>query len=115
MGARCTWAEAIACSHFGSKSFRWENASMPKTAHGEMARVFCEHVRELRRAAGLTQRDLAAALGREHGMVARIELGERRVDLVEAYELFIALGAKPEEEATALMRKFRRLARKRRR
>lgn len=54
----------------------------------------------------MTQRDLATALGREHGMVARIELGERRVDFVEAYQLFTALQVKPEVEAAALMQKF---------
>lgn len=60
----------------------------------------------------MTQRDLAAAIGREHGMIARIELGERRVDFAEAYQIFIALGAKPEEEAASLMRKFSRAAAK---
>lgn len=54
----------------------------------------------------MTQRDLAVALGREHGMVARIELGERRVDLVEAFELFKALKADPVEESAELMKKF---------
>jgi transcriptional regulator with XRE-family HTH domain len=54
----------------------------------------------------MTQRDLAVAIGREHGMVARIELGERRVDLAEAYQLFVALGANPNREADRLMTKF---------
>jgi transcriptional regulator with XRE-family HTH domain len=54
----------------------------------------------------MTQRDLATALGREHGMVARIELGERRVDFIEAYELFKALGADPAKEAAKLMSEF---------
>jgi transcriptional regulator with XRE-family HTH domain len=54
----------------------------------------------------MTQRDLAVALGREHGMVARIELGERRVDFVEAYQIFVALGANPNIEADSLMTKF---------
>ncbi len=44
----------------------------------------------------MSQRDLARALGREHGMIARIELGERRVDLLEAFALLQALGANPE-------------------
>jgi transcriptional regulator with XRE-family HTH domain len=66
-----------------------------------------EHVKALREKAGMTQRDLAVALGREHGMVARIELGERRVDLIEAYQLFEALGVRPETEAAKLMRDFR--------
>ena len=54
----------------------------------------------------MTQRDLAAALGREHGLVARIELGERRVDFTEAYSLFKALGADPVRESSALMKAF---------
>jgi len=54
----------------------------------------------------MTQRDLAKALGREHGMVARIELGERRVDFVEAFELFKALRTDPEQEAAKLIAKF---------
>lgn len=59
-----------------------------------------------REKAGMTQRDLAAVLGREHGMVARIELDERRVDTVEVYQLFTALGVDPNKEAAALMEKF---------
>jgi transcriptional regulator with XRE-family HTH domain len=54
----------------------------------------------------MTQRDLAVALGREHGMVARIELGERRVDFAEAYQIFVALGTDPNQEADSLMTKF---------
>ena len=68
--------------------------------------MFCERVRDLRDRAGMTQRDLATILGREHGMVARIELGERRVDFVEAYTLFKALGVDPARETSALMRDF---------
>ncbi len=55
----------------------------------------------------MTQRDLATALGREHGMVGRIELGERRVDIIEAFDLFEALGADPVEETLELMKKFK--------
>jgi hypothetical protein len=98
------------CSHFGSKLSCWKNASMTRTVHSALARILCEHVRALREAAHMTQRDLAAALGREHGMVARIELGERRVDLVEAYQLFGALGVDPELEVASLMRKFEKTA-----
>jgi DNA-binding XRE family transcriptional regulator len=39
----------------------------------------------MREAAGLTQRELAAKLGRERSFVSRIELGERRLDVVEFY------------------------------
>lgn len=80
---------------------------MNKPLHGKRSKIFCEHVRSLREKAGMTQRELAIALGREHGMVARIELGERRVDMIEAFDLFEALGADPSTEVQELMRKFK--------
>lgn len=79
---------------------------MRKSVHSRLSEIFREHLRGLRQKAGLTQRDLAALLEREHALVARIELGERRVDFVEAFELFKALKCDPVEEACILMRKF---------
>jgi transcriptional regulator with XRE-family HTH domain len=76
---------------------------MFKTAHSALSLIFCEHIRSLRNRAHMTQRDLAVALGREHGMVARIELGERRVDFAEAYQIFVALGTDPNQEADSLI------------
>ena len=95
------------CSHFGGKAIFWQKLDVNKTLHGKRSKIFCEHIRSLREKAGMTQRDLAEALGREHGMVARIELGERRVDMIEALDLFEALGTDPVEEAQALMKKFK--------
>ena len=96
----------LLCSHFGGKPVCAENESMLKTAHSVLSRIFCEHIRSLRSRANMTQRDLAVALGREHGLVARIELGERRVDFAEAYQIFVALGTDPNQEADSLMTKF---------
>ena len=50
---------------------------------------------EMRKAAGLTQRALAARLGREHSFTARIELGRRRVDVVELCRIAVACGREP--------------------
>lgn len=50
-----------------------------------------------RQAAGLTQRQLAKKLRREHSFVARIEQGERRVDIVEAYWIAKKCGLKPDK------------------
>jgi transcriptional regulator with XRE-family HTH domain len=80
--------------------------AMTKTVHSALARIFCDHLRDLREKSRMTQRDLAAALDREHGMVARIEIGERRVDMIEAFQIFEALGVSPQKEAAALMQKF---------
>ena len=46
----------------------------------------------MRQKAGLTQRELAAKLGREHSFVWRIESGERRLDVVEFFWVCQALG-----------------------
>jgi transcriptional regulator with XRE-family HTH domain len=81
--------------------------AVKKPLHGQRSKIFCDHIRSLRVNARMTQRDLSEALGREHGMVARIELGERRVDMIEAFDLFEALGADPIKEAQVLMKKFK--------
>jgi ribosome-binding protein aMBF1 (putative translation factor) len=47
-----------------------------------------------RHKAGMTQRDLADALGKPHSWVAKVEQGERRLDLVEFIAVARALGLK---------------------
>ena len=47
---------------------------------------------EARKAHGLTQRDLAARVGKPPSFVAKIEIGERRVDVVEFIALARAIG-----------------------
>jgi len=60
-------------------------------------RKVIEGLREARTAAGLTQRDLAARLKKEPSWVAKIELGERRLDLLEYIAIARALGLKEDE------------------
>ena len=55
---------------------------MEKTIHSQMGRLVHQKIVEIRKEAGYTQRELAKKLGREHSFVARIEQGERRVDIV---------------------------------
>ena len=47
---------------------------------------------EARKAAGLTQRELAAKIGRPYTVVANIERGERQIDVVEFIAIARALG-----------------------
>jgi transcriptional regulator with XRE-family HTH domain len=72
-----------------------------------------EHFRNklvaMRTASKLTQRELAKKLGREHSFVSRIELGERRLDLVEFYWVAITCGQDPAKVASDLMGEFRRI------
>ena len=48
-----------------------------------------------RREAGLTQRELGERLDKPHTYIAKIESGERRLDVVEFVELAEALQIKP--------------------
>ena len=65
---------------------------MRKTIHTDQGQRVAEMIREARTAKGLTMRDLADRLGRPHTLVAKIESGERRVDLVELEAICDALG-----------------------
>ena len=64
---------------------------------------------ELRRSAGLTQRQLAERVGRERSFVSRIELGERRLDVVEFFWVSRACGKDPATVSAELMWEFARL------
>ena len=72
-------------------------------------------VAELRGRAGLTQRQLAAAVGREQSFIGRIEKGQRRVDLVEWVVICRACKADPEAEISRLVRQIKPLIPQRRR
>ena len=47
----------------------------------------------LRKAAGITQRDLAERMQREQSFIWRLETGERRLDMIEFLWICRALGA----------------------
>jgi transcriptional regulator with XRE-family HTH domain len=49
-------------------------------------------ITDARRRAGLTQRQLARLLGRPPSWIAKIETGERRVMLLDAFDLSAGLG-----------------------
>jgi transcriptional regulator with XRE-family HTH domain len=53
-------------------------------------------LRRARDTAGLTQQQVAAALSRPQSYVAKVEVGERRLDVVEFIELARVLGHSPE-------------------
>ena len=79
---------------------------MEKSVHSrEYAHVLASLVK-MRKRAGLTQRQLAAKLDREQSFVWRIEVGERRIDLVEFHWVCNAMGADAGEEYLRLARLF---------
>lgn len=64
---------------------------------------------QMRQAAGMTHRQLAERLGREHSFVWRIEHGERRVDVVEFFEVCRALGQDAAAAYAELAQEFQRI------
>jgi transcriptional regulator with XRE-family HTH domain len=48
-----------------------------------------------RRAAGLTQRDLARALGTDQSQISKLERSERRLDIVDYLRICRAIGLDP--------------------
>ena len=82
------------------------------TPHYEALR---ETLVEMREEAGLSQRALAEKLGRERSFVGRIELGERRLDLVEFFWVCQACERNAADVASDIMRRFAKLERRRKR
>ena len=60
---------------------------MPKSLHSERHQALALALAEQRRRKGLTQAQVAAALGRRQPFIANIESGQRRVDVVELLEI----------------------------
>jgi transcriptional regulator with XRE-family HTH domain len=54
--------------------------------------LFLRHLREARLEAGLSQLQLADALGQRQTYVSKCELGDRRLDVIEVRDWVIALG-----------------------
>ena len=65
---------------------------MAKTLGSARHKALVDFLIQKREAAGLTQADLATRLGEYQSFVARLESGERRIDVVELMELAEALG-----------------------
>jgi transcriptional regulator with XRE-family HTH domain len=57
------------------------------TRHPERYRMLLVRLREARKAAGMSQEDVAAALGVPQKYISRVETGERRIDPLELQEL----------------------------
>lgn len=65
-----------------------------------------QHIREMRLAAGMTQITLAAALGKPQSYVAKIEAGERRLDVFEFIDIVQAIGGNLHEEIERLRKRL---------
>ena len=90
----------------GASVIPLHDGSVDKTIYTRQADRLRETIVELRRAAGLNQRQLAAKLGRERNLVGRLETGQRRLDLVEFYWVCKACGTDPKRAAKRLLQEF---------
>ncbi len=70
---------------------------MAKTLGSDRHKALIAFLIERREAAGMTQAQLAERLGEYQSFVARLESGQRRVDVVELIELGSILGFDPTE------------------
>jgi len=83
------------------------NVSMKKTLHSKESELLVAKVIEWRKKAGFkNQREFAKALKVANGTVAKIELGERRIDFVEFFHICKTCGVDPSRSASKLMREF---------
>jgi len=84
---------------------------MKKSTHTPHYSALREKLVDMRKKAGLTQRQLAEILEREHSFVWRIEKGERRLDLVEFFWVCSALGRDPARVYSELVKEFKKCER----
>lgn len=56
---------------------------LPKNTYEQAYARFCEKLRRARIEADLTQDQVAEMIGRPQSFVSKVEMGERRVDVVE--------------------------------
>lgn len=76
---------------------------MARSLHTAAHRELVAAAKAMRQAAGLTQRELAERLGREQNFVARVETGQRRIDLVEWVMLCRACEVEPVKQISELL------------
>jgi transcriptional regulator with XRE-family HTH domain len=75
---------------------------MPSTLRSPRHEALRAFLVERRKKAGLTQAQVAARLGEHQSFVARVEAGERRVDVVELLDFAEAIGFNPREAIARL-------------
>ena len=70
---------------------------MSKSIYNEEYRKLIDALKSARNAAGLTQQQVADALGKPQSFVAKVEGYERRLDVIEFWRISALLGIDPIE------------------
>ena len=73
----------------------WHDTRMPKSIYSERYRQFHRLLVQERKAANLTQAQLAVRLSKPQSYVAKYEGGERRLDVIEFLDVAQAIGFDP--------------------
>jgi len=81
--------------------------AMLKSTHTPEYRLLREALADIRHAAGLSQRAVAQRLNVPHSWVAKVESGERRVDLIEFCWICRACGQDAKKAIAELIDRFR--------
>jgi len=68
---------------------------MKKSIHDDSYRAVTDWLKRERKAAGITMRDLSPKLEVPHTWVAKVESGERRLDLLEFVRVCRAINVNP--------------------
>lgn len=75
---------------------------MDKTINSLAGKTLCALLRDARIEQGFRQQDLAERLGEPQSFVSKFESGERRLDVIELYQICSALGV----SFTSFVRRF---------
>jgi transcriptional regulator with XRE-family HTH domain len=81
---------------------------MEKSTHTKEYAALRAELCRAREKCGLSQRQLAARLKVPHSWVAKVESGDRRLDLVELCWFLLACGEEPLNTISRLLKKFPR-------
>lgn len=81
---------------------------MEKSIHQEDYALFLRHLRETREKAGLTQEQVAHAMGVTQTFISKCERGERRMDLLEVRDYCLAVQVSYEKFTSELERILKR-------
>jgi transcriptional regulator with XRE-family HTH domain len=68
---------------------------MRKTLHSADYARFLALLKQARKDAGMVQQELADTLGKPQSFVAKVERGERRIDVIEFIAITRAMGGDP--------------------
>ncbi len=100
----------VIAPYIGKVSFFGSQGPEMKTIYSPEYQRLLKWLRAVRREKGLTMREVGARLGLPHSWVGKIEIGERRLDVVEYLRLCQALQADPHEGLNRLLNETGKIA-----